>query len=280
MQKIFAPFRIVDGDRASGIVLLCDHARNALPEEYGTLGLPETEFKRHIAYDIGAEALTLGLAKMLGVPAVLSGFSRLLIDPNRGEDDPTIIMRLSDGTVVPGNHPISEVEIERRKQLYYAPYHNAVDSVVEEAMETGVNPMIFSIHSFTPVWKGISRKWHAAMLWDADHRLSEFIVEGLSRDSSLIVGDNEPYDGALTNDTMYRHATRRGLAHGLLEVRQDLVADAEGVQQWIDRLVPLLEEANHRHDMHEIRHYGSRADGTATAATAATARDATMGAAK
>jgi len=263
MQKVFAPFQIVEGARSSGIVLLCDHARNTLPEEYGSLGLPASEFERHIAYDIGAEALTLGLAQRLGVPAVMSRFSRLLIDPNRGEDDPTIIMRLSDGTVVPGNHPISEEEIGRRKELYYSPYHAAVDTVIEESMETGVNPLIFSVHSFTPVWKNISRKWHAAMLWDADHRLSEFIVEGLSRRGDLIVGDNEPYDGALTNDTMYRHATRRGLAHGLLEVRQDLVSDPQGVQEWVDRLAPLLEEANHRHDMHEIKQYGSRTDGTA-----------------
>ncbi|NKB50676.1 MAG: N-formylglutamate amidohydrolase [Rhizobiaceae bacterium] len=263
MHKVFAPFQVIEGDRSSGLVLLCDHARNSLPEEYGSLGLPASQFERHIAYDIGAEALTLGLAQRLGVPAVLSCFSRLLIDPNRGEDDPTIIMRLSDGTVVPGNHPISVEEIERRKALYYAPYHNAVTTVIDEALETGVNPIIFSIHSFTPVWKGSSRKWHASMLWDADHRLSKFIVDGLSQDSELIVGDNEPYDGALTNDTMYRHATRRGLAHGLLEVRQDLVADAQGVQQWIDRLAPLLEEANHRHDMHEIRQFGSRTDGTA-----------------
>ena len=264
MQKVFTPYYIVEGDRSSGIVLLCDHARNTLPEEYGSLGLPDSEFERHIAYDIGAEAITLGLAKRLGVPAVLSCFSRLLIDPNRGEDDPTVIMRLSDGTVVPGNHPISDEEIERRKRLYYSPYHNAVETVIDEAMATGVNPLIFSIHSFTPVWKEVARIWHAAMLWDADRRLSDFIVEGLRRDASLVIGNNEPYDGALKNDTMYRHATRRGLAHGLLELRQDLVADGKGVQEWIDRLAPLLEEANHRHDMHEIRHYGSRADGTAT----------------
>jgi predicted N-formylglutamate amidohydrolase len=267
MHKTFSPYQIVSGDPSCGIVLLCDHARNSLPEEYGLLGLPESEFKRHIAYDIGAEALTLGLAKRFGAPAVMAGFSRLLIDPNRGEDDPTIVMRLSDGTVIPGNHPIAVEEIVRRKSRYYQPYHSAVDEVIEGCLTTGVNPIIFSIHSFTPCWKGEYRKWHAAMLWDADRRLSNFMVDGLRRDASLIVGDNEPYDGALHNDTMYRHATSRGLTQGLLEVRQDLIADTAGVEQWVDRLAPLLEEANHRHDMHETMQFGSRTDGTARMGT-------------
>ena len=260
MHKVFSPYQIIQGDVSSGIVLLCDHARNTLPEEYGTLGLLKSEFARHIAYDIGAEALTVGIAERLGVPAVLSCFSRLLVDPNRGEDDPTIVMRLSDGTVIPGNHPITEAEINRRKTLYYQPYHNAIDEVIEQCLASGVNPIIFSIHSFTPIWKGVHRKWHAALLWDVDRRLSSFIVERLGEDGSLIVGDNEPYDGALRNDTMYRHATSRGLAQALLEVRQDLVADQSGVDEWIDRLSPLLEAANHRHDMHEAVLFGSRTD--------------------
>lgn len=260
MHNVFSPYQIIQGDVSSGIVLLCDHARNTLPEEYGTLGLPESEFERHIGYDIGAEALTLGLAEKLGVPAVMSCFSRLLIDPNRGEDDPTIVMRLSDGTVIPGNHPITQAEIDRRKTLYYQPYHNAIDEVIEQSLASGVNPIVFSVHSFTPVWKGVHRKWHAALLWDVDRRLSNFMVERLSEDGSLIIGDNEPYDGALRNDTMYRHATSRGLAQALLEVRQDLISDQSGVDEWVDRLTPLLEEANHRHDMHEAVLFGSRTD--------------------
>ncbi|TIP31930.1 MAG: N-formylglutamate amidohydrolase, partial [Mesorhizobium sp.] len=84
-----------------------DHARRDLPEEYGSLGLPASEFDRHIAYDIGVETVTRELAAALDAPAVLAGFSRLLIDPNRGEDDPTMIRQLYDGTVVPGNYPIA-----------------------------------------------------------------------------------------------------------------------------------------------------------------------------
>jgi predicted N-formylglutamate amidohydrolase len=259
----FSPFEVVDGDLTNGILLLCDHARNVLPDEYGSLGLPETEFNRHIAYDIGAEALTRALAARLNAPAVHSCFSRLLIDPNRGEDDPTIVMRLSDGTVVPGNHPISGEEIDRRISNFHAPYHDAIETMIESILETGTNPIIFSIHSFTPAWKGQSRPWHATMLWDADPRLPQFIVEELAKDSGIVTDDNEPYDGALKNDTMYQHATRRGLAQGLIEVRQDLIANDQGVEEWADRLAPILAKANARPDMHEIRYYGSRTDGTA-----------------
>lgn len=265
MSSSFKPFEKIEGAPDRGIVLLCDHARNTLPEEYGSLGLPASEFERHIAYDIGVEALTRGLANALGAPAVHSCFSRLLIDPNRGEDDPTIVMRLSDGTVVPGNHPITADEINSRITRFHAPYHHAVDEVIDACMAAGTNPLIFSIHSFTHAWKGTPRPWHSAMLWDADPRLPQFMIEGMRRDPDLVVGDNEPYDGALRNDTMYRHATVRGLAQGLIEVRQDLIADQNGVDEWVSRLAPLLEEANGRADMHEIRHYGSRTDGTARA---------------
>ncbi|MEM8749919.1 MAG: N-formylglutamate amidohydrolase [Pseudomonadota bacterium] len=264
MRRVYErPFEIIEGDTSSGILLLCDHARNSLPDEYGSLGLPEAEFGRHIAYDIGTEALTRALAERLGVPAVHSCFSRLLIDPNRGEDDPTIVMRLSDGTVVPGNHPISDAEIQSRIERFHAPYHNAIDEMLERMMASGNPPLVFSIHSFTPHWKGVARPWHAAMLWDADPRLPKFIIDGLRETTPFMIGDNEPYDGALRNDTMYRHATKNGLAQGLIEVRQDLIADETGVAEWCNIIAPLLEAANARPDMHEQRYFGSRTDGTA-----------------
>ena len=101
-SAVFAPFEIVEGSRKRGLVLVADHAGRELPDEYGDLGLPATEFERHIAYDIGVEAVTRKLAAALDAPAVMANFSRLLIDPNRGEEDPTLIRQLYDGTVVPG----------------------------------------------------------------------------------------------------------------------------------------------------------------------------------
>jgi len=126
-------FEILDGRFDAGLVLLADHATNHVPAPYGRLGLPDSAFGRHIAYDIGIEPLTRQLAARLGVPAVMSRFSRLLIDPNRGEDDPTIIMRISDGAIVPGNHPITPEEWQHRIETYRRPYHRAVSEEIGRA---------------------------------------------------------------------------------------------------------------------------------------------------
>lgn len=126
----YSPYEITGGDPAKGLVLVADHAMNRLPPEYGRLGLPESAFERHIAYDIGIEPLTRQLSAALDAPAVLGCFSRLLIDPNRGEDDPTLIMKISDGAIVPGNHPISDEEWQNRIRRFHRPYHEAVSETI------------------------------------------------------------------------------------------------------------------------------------------------------
>jgi predicted N-formylglutamate amidohydrolase len=255
----FAPFDIVEGDRSLGLMLVADHAGRGLPQEYGDLGLPASEFERHIAYDIGVEAVTRELAALTGAPAVLANFSRLLIDPNRGEDDPTLIRQLYDGTVIPGNYPMDPEERERRLERFYRPYHDAVSAMVASvARATGSAPFIFSVHSFTPVMQGIVRPWHVGVLWDLDDRAPRALIEALAEDASLVVGDNEPYDGALRGDTMFRHAIVNGFAHALIEIRQDLVADAAGALGWARRLAPIVDAINRRPDIHEVRMYGSR----------------------
>jgi predicted N-formylglutamate amidohydrolase len=256
---VFAPFEVIEGDRSLGIVLLADHARRALPEEYGDLGLPPAEFQRHIAYDIGVEAVTRRLAELTGAPAVIAGFSRLLIDPNRGEDDPTLIRQLYDGTVVPGNYPMAPQERERRLDRFYRPYHEAVGAMVASVAEaSGAAPFIFSVHSFTPVMQGRARPWHAGVLWDLDDRVARPLIEMLAEDPQIVVGDNEPYDGALRGDTMYSHAIVNGFAHALLEIRQDLIADDAGADAWATRLAPIVDAINRRPDIHVVRQYGSR----------------------
>jgi predicted N-formylglutamate amidohydrolase len=244
-REHFEPLRIIGADRIglSPFLLVCDHASNALPEAYGTLGLPASEFERHIAWDPGAALLVEALAGRLNAPAVLSCFSRLLIDPNRGTDDPTLVMRLSDGTVIPGNRDVTDVEIAARIAAFHDPYHRAIDDAIERALASGIAPALLSIHTFTPVWRGEPRPWHAGILWDRDDRLARLFLDGLRADPDLVVGDNEPYHGALINDCMHRHGTSRGLAHVLIEVRNDLLANAEGVAQWRDRIAGVLEAA-------------------------------------
>jgi len=236
------------------------HASNEVPPDLSDLGLPAEQFERHIAYDIGAAAVTRSLARRLRAPAILTRFSRLLIDPNRGRDDPTLVMRLSDGAVVPGNRRMTSEERERRLDRFYRPYHTAVARRIDAMLASGTPPAILSIHSYTPVWKGAQRPWHAGILWDKDPRFALPLLEKLRAEPGLRVGDNEPYLGALKNDTMYRHATARGLAHVLLEVRNDLIAAPAGVLEWADRLEPIVKEILAAKELHEIRHFGSLAD--------------------
>lgn len=255
----FSPVHQVEGNLGLGLLLTADHARRDLPAEYGSLGLGQSEFERHIAYDIGVEELSRQLAVKLDAPAVMGGFSRLLIDPNRGEDDPTLIMQLSDGAVIPGNYPMTPVERERRLDHFYRPYHGAVASVSTKiASASGKAPFIVAIHSFTPNWRGQDRPWHIGLLWDSDPRATIPLLSMLRGEPGLIVGDNEPYNGALKNDAMYRHATSRGYAHVLIEVRQDLIAEKSGATEWAERLAPMLSTINELPEIHEIRHFGSR----------------------
>lgn len=250
-------FEVIDGDRESGLLILADHAINTIPAEYGTLGLPEAELERHIACDIGVGPLTRDLADRLGAPALLTTFSRLLIDPNRGEDDPTLIMRLSDGAVVPGNARVDASERERRLNRFYRPYHAAIEQAIDASLAGGRAPALLSIHSYTPVWKGDHRPWHAGILWDRDPRLALPLLEGLRHEHGLRVGNNEPYAGTLKHDTMYRHGTQRGVAHALLEVRNDLIDSPPGVLEWADRLEPLLRDALKDPGLRDVHFYGS-----------------------
>ncbi|HET6223405.1 MAG TPA: N-formylglutamate amidohydrolase, partial [Dongiaceae bacterium] len=190
-----ASYCVLPGRTDRGLILLCDHAGNALPPGYGTLGLPPGQLKRHIGYDIGAAAIVQTLAAALGVPAVMTRYSRLLIDPNRGRDDPTLVMRLSDGAVIPGNRKLDAAEREKRLQLYYEPYHRAIDAVIDRFLEAGVAPLLLSVHSFTESWKEFARPWHASVLWGEDARLAKPLLDALYAEGDLIIGENEPYAG-------------------------------------------------------------------------------------
>lgn len=257
----FVSFESIVGDPSRGMLLMADHARNTVPAKYKNLGLPSEQFERHIGYDIGVERVTRGLAAQLGVPAVMSTYSRLLIDPNRGEDDPTLVMRLSDGAVIPGNHPLSSAEIEERIHRYHRPYHDEIDRQLTEIQSfAGKAPLVFSIHSFTDKWKGIPRPWHIGILWDRDDRAVTPFLDALRRQDHLVVGDNEPYDGALGGDSMYRHCTSNGFAHALIELRQDLIGTEAGANEWVELLAPILDELNNRDDVHIADYKGSRAD--------------------
>jgi len=242
-EAAFSAFEVVSGALDAGALIVCDHAANAIPPGYGTLGLPREALERHIAYDIGAADVTRALAAELGAPAVLSTFSRLMIDPNRGLDDPTLVMRFSDGAIVPGNAGADAPEIARRGARFWAPYRDEIAATADAMLATGEPPAIVSIHSFTAVMRGAARPWKVGVLWDTDGRLPHPLIEALAAEPDLApeeVGDNEPYDGALAGDTIDAIATSRGLANALIEIRQDLIAEKAQAHAWAQRLARLL----------------------------------------
>lgn len=229
---------------ASRILLLCDHATPIVPAAVngGDLGIPPEDMARHIAYDIGARGVTLALAGLLGAPALLTRFSRLVIDPNRGEDDPTLVMRLYDGTIIPANRAVDAGEISRRLDAWHRPYHRAITRRIAAIAATGREPALVSVHSFTPQLRGRPpRPWHLGVLWHRDGRIALPLIARL-RAAGWCVGDNEPYSGELEGDTLSQHGTGRGLPHVLVEIRNDLIATEADQRLWAERLAPILSE--------------------------------------
>ena len=183
------PVHILGEERLSRWLVICDHATNRVPDFVGggALGIAPGDMARHIAYDVGASGVAIRLAEHLGAPVVLSNFSRLVIDPNRGEDDPTLVMRLYDGTIIPANRHLSPAEIEARLELCYRPYHDAVARMAARQDDT----VIVSVHSFTPQFKGRPmRPWHTGLLFADDERLSLPLIDLLRDEPGLIVGAN------------------------------------------------------------------------------------------
>ncbi len=233
------PYSTIGEDRPSRWLITCDHATNRVPGWIGggELGIAPEDMARHIAYDVGAAGLTRALAERLDAPAILSDFSRLVIDPNRGEDDPTLVMRIYDGTVIPANRHIDAAERERRLERLYRPYHAAYARLAAKHPRRA----ICAIHSFTRQLRGRPRRpWAVGVLYShRDKRLGPALVREC-RDLGWITGENEPYSGHLDGDSIDRHALAHGRPNVLIEVRNDLIADAAGQQLWAERLSDVL----------------------------------------
>ena len=228
---------------AAPVVFLCDHASNRVPLALGGLGLPPAELERHIAWDIGAAALTLRLAAHFDAPAVLAGYSRLVIDCNRRIEDEQSILATSDGTTIPGNQDLTKRNAAARVQACFEPYHRACAGVLDGVEARGGIPAVVMMHSFTPVMNGALRPWHAGVLWHEDERMALPLLRALRAHGGLRVGDNEPYSGASPHGyTMPAHAARHGRANVQIEVRQDLIADEPGIERWSATLIEALTE--------------------------------------
>ena len=242
MTALDEAYQIVGEDRPGRWLVTCDHASNRVPDWVGggSLGIAEADMARHIAWDVGAAGVTRALAKALDSPAILSDFSRLVIDPNRGEDDPTLVMRLYDGTIIPANRRIDAAGVEERLERLYRPYHAAYARLAARRPDT----VIVAVHSFTPCLKGRApRPWHVGVLHShLDTRLSLPLIARLREEADLCVGDNEPYSGHLPGDAIDRHALVPGRQNTLIEIRNDLIATEAQQQAWGERLAPILAE--------------------------------------
>jgi predicted N-formylglutamate amidohydrolase len=222
-------------------LLLCDHAENRLPHRLGSLGVSASERQRHIAWDIGAAAVVRMMSDRLGAFAILQNYSRLVIDCNRSPAVESSIVTVSEDTEIPGNRQLSFADRERRIAEIFNPYHNRIVAELDRRQAGNIPTVIVAVHSFTPVYRGVGRPWHVGLLYNRDDRLSRPLMTLLNREGGLVVGDNQPY--AVSDESDYTipvHGERRGLPHGEIEIRQDLIGDEAGQIVWAERIARLL----------------------------------------
>ncbi len=249
------PASLLNPQGRSTLLLVCDHASNAVPTVLGDLGVHERERARHIAWDIGAATVTRMLSRRFDAPAVLAGFSRLVIDCNRPPGDPTSIPEVSDGTLIPANRGLDEAAMVARIEEIFWPYHQAVSGMMVRMRCRSTLPVLVAVHSFTPVMAGFRRPWHIGVLWDRDPRIARPLLHHLRGRAELVVGDNEPYSGREVGFTMDTHAGCAGLPHVELEIRQDLLADETGCRRWADIVGDALDAVLAEASPFEITHF-------------------------
>lgn len=236
-----APFERFNPGGAAPVLLLCDHASNFVPRALQGLGLDDAHLVRHIAWDIGAAEATREMARLLDAPALLSGFSRLVVDPNRIAEGTDLIPEVSDGVEVPGNRGLTPAQRQQRYETFHQVYHRTIEAELDALAARGPGPAVVSVHSFTPVMEGQERPWQVGILWNRDRRLPVPLMTRL-RAEGLVVGDNEPYTGRdFHGYTLHSHAEPRRLANVLIELRQDLVDTHHGAVEWAGRMAKALQ---------------------------------------
>lgn len=226
-------------------LVVCEHAANRIPRSLGSLGLEPGDLSRHIAWDLGALEVAKGIADRLDGTLVVQRYSRLVVDCNRDPVLPDAITAFSEDTPIPGNVAVSNTEKARRIAEVWAPFHNALDRIVTERTAAGRPTVLVTVHSFTPVYRGVSRPWHVGVISTDERHLADGVLEALRRDPALTVGDNQPYSAKDNVDyTIRRHGRDRGLPHVMIEIRNDIIADAVGQRGWAERLALVLDKVD------------------------------------
>ena len=228
----------------SPLVIVADHAGNIMPRALGRLGVSEAEYQRHIAWDIGIAGVCRVVADALDATLIQQNYSRLVIDCNRAPGTETSIPEISELTPIPGNVGLSEGQKAVRVREIFRPYHDRIEAELDRRRQAGQPAALVAMHSFTPVYKGVARPWHAGVLYNRDPRFAHLVMALLKREPELVVGDNEPYSVTDASDyTIPVHGERRGLHHIAIEVRQDLIGDDNGEREWGRMLARLLPQA-------------------------------------
>jgi predicted N-formylglutamate amidohydrolase len=237
------PVHEVNAEGTSPFLLTSDHYGRALPRSLGDLGVAESELTRHIAWDIGIAGVAEQLARMLDAHLIAQRYSRLVIDCNRPPGAASSIPVISEATAIPRNEGLSEQEREARRREIFEPYHRRITAAIDARMRAKRPTVLLSLHSFTPVYAGIERPWHIGALYHRDTVLPQLLLKHLRREGDLVVGDNEPYAVSdLTDYTIPVHGEARGLVNTGIEIRQDLIAEQSGQQQWAERLSRIFAE--------------------------------------
>jgi predicted N-formylglutamate amidohydrolase len=238
------PVIIVNGQGRSPIVLACEHAGRRIPKRLGSLGLGPEDLSRHIAYDIGAEGVARRLADILDAPLVLQRYSRLVYDCNRPPDSSSAMPVLSELTSIPGNQGLTAVEREERTRAIYRAFHDRAAEMIEARTSVHKPAILVTIHSFTPVFKGVARRMHVGLLFDRDRRFTDLVATLLRKSGSFDVRLNEPYgpeDGVC--HTVNLQAGAKGLPYSMIEIRNDLIESESGQVEWAGRLGGVLQQA-------------------------------------
>jgi predicted N-formylglutamate amidohydrolase len=236
-----APVSVHNADGKSAFLLVADHAGNLIPRALGRLGIATADCERHIAWDIGIAGLGRILADALDATLIQQNYSRLVIDCNRPLDAATSIPDISERTAIPGNTGLDAANKTARADEIFRPYHDRIEAELDRRLKAGRPGAFIALHSFTPIFKDAVRPWHAGVLYNRDPRLAHRLMALFNAEKEFIIGENEPYTVSDATDyTIPVHAERRGLYHVLVEIRQDLIADAKGQRAWAQRLARLL----------------------------------------
>lgn len=232
------PFEVLNKEGAAPLLLICDHASCETPEALDNLGLDQETLEDHIGWDIGAAAVTRRLSVLLDAPAVLAGYSRLVIDCNRPEAAPDLVPTVADGRPIPGNQGLNAEDVAMRRIVFFEPYHQEIRYFLDKFEAGGVVPLLAAIHSFTPRMASDdkARPWVISICWDRDGRIALPMLAAL-RAEGFRVGENQPYGfDAMSDYAIPEYGLKRGLPHILVELRNDQVRDEAGVTAWSDHL--------------------------------------------